>query len=159
MKALLIPLIMLALGTGAGIGAGYFLTPPEETGAEEPVEYNADDASVAASDPDAVEFARMNNQFIVPLVEGESVTAMVVLSLTLEVDEGGTEAVFENEPRLRDRFLRTLFDHANAGGFNAGFTQNGTMSLLRTALMETARKTLGPIVHDVLIVDIVRQEV
>ncbi len=163
MKAMIIPLVMLVAGAGAGVGAGLFLAPAEEPDPESaeapPAEAEDAEEDAEAPSPEDVEFARLNNQFIVPLVEGDAVTAMVVLSLTLEVDPGGTVAVFENEPRLRDRILRTLFDHANAGGFDAGFTQNGTMSLLRTALMETARSTLGQVVHDVLIVDIVRQEV
>ncbi|MEM0947056.1 MAG: flagellar basal body-associated FliL family protein [Pseudomonadota bacterium] len=160
MKAFLIPIVMLVVGAGAGAGAGLFLAPTKEPPKDDGTTVDsAKETPEGTSDPDAVEFARLNNQFIVPLVEGDAVTAMVVLSLTLEVDPGGTEAVFESEPRLRDRVLRTLFDHANAGGFDAGFTQNGTMNLLRSALVETARATLGPIVHDVLIVDIVRQEV
>ncbi len=160
MKALLIPIVMLVAGAGAGVGAGLFLSTNDTSAPDDPEAAETQEETGESRDEDAaVEFARLNNQFIVPLVEGDAVTAMVVLSLTLEVDEGGTEVVFENEPRLRDRVLRTLFDHANAGGFDAGFTQNGTMTLLRNALMETARTTLGPIVHDVLIVDIVRQEV
>ena len=158
MKALLIPMAMAGLGLAGGMGAAYVLAPPpevEETESEQPDP--EEEEKEAATGP--VEFARLNNQFIVPVVEDGAVSAMVVLSLTLEVDEGGTESVFANEPRLRDRFLRVLFDHANIGGFDVGFTQNGTMTLLRTALMETANKTLGKIVRDVLIVDIVRQEV
>ena len=94
-----------------------------------------------------------------PVVKGDKVVSLVVLSLTLEVEPGGTETVFATEPRLRDSFLRVLFDHANVGGFDAGFTQSGTMTLLRRSLLEAATTTLGKTVRDILIVDIVRQEV
>jgi flagellar protein FliL len=169
MKALLLPLIMLLAGLGAGVGAGLFLAPPEEaaeaahgdTGSEDHGEQgHRDGKDGEAGEGEAVtDFARLSNQFIVPVVKGEKVNALVVLSITLEVDAGGTETVFAQEPRLRDKFLQVLFDHANVGGFDAGFTQAGTMAILRNALKETARAALGPLVHDVLIVDIVRQEV
>ena len=164
MKALLIPVLMLLVGLGAGIGAGMMFasetaeTDPEATDGDEA---SADDSAESAESEAGTEteFARLNNQFIVPVVTGDSVTALVVLSVTLEVDLGGSPAVFSQEPRLRDSFLRVLFDHANVGGFDAGFTQAGTLAILRKALLESARKTLGKIVRDVLIVDIVRQEV
>ena len=160
MKALILPVVMLALGVGAGIGAGLILAPPpeDESGAAEealPLE-EVENRDAPLGDG---EFARMNNQFIVPVVKGDAVVALVVMSITLEVDPGGTEQVFSKEPRLRDRFLRVLFDHANIGGFDAGFTQSGNMSLLRRNLQEAAESTLGKIVRDVLIIDIVRQEV
>lgn len=169
MKALLLPLIMLLVGLGAGVGAGLFLAPPEEaaedghdeTGGEDHGEagHEGEDGGTAGEGEATTDFARLSNQFIVPVVKGENVDALVVLSITLEVDVGGTDTVFAQEPRLRDKFLQVLFDHANVGGFDAGFTQAGTMAILRNALKESARSALGPLVHDVLIVDIVRQEV
>lgn len=173
MKSVLIPILLAALGLGAGAGAGFFLgdDPAADVEGKEtsPAEKASGDVGGKSSEgPEAggeggdkkdVEFARLSNQFIIPVVSGETVEALVVLSITLETTPGGTEIVFQNEPRLRDRFLRVLFDHANIGGFGAGFTQAGTMTLLRNALLESARNTLGESILDVLIVDIVRQEV
>ncbi len=62
------------------------------------------------------------------------------------------------EPKLRDVFLRVLFDHANAGGFSGSFTKTTRMNTLRMGLLEAAQKALGPVVSDVLIVDVVRQD-
>ena len=163
MRAVLIPILFALAGIGAGVSAGLFLKPSEPAANEDADNENADTEGdpdpVTEKTPDETEFARLNNQFIVPVVAGDSVEAMVVLSLTLEVTPGGTETVFENEPRLRDSFLRVLFDHANIGGFDSGFTRTGAMNLLRRALREAAAETLGPVLQDVLIVDIVRQEV
>ena len=173
MKAILIPVVLTLVGLGAGIGAGMFLGGGgEEEQAEEGAEPKEGEAGEkdskkeeekaddeATTDDEPFEFARLSNQFVVPVVRGDAVEAMVVLSITLEVEVGSTETVFQSEPRLRDRFLRVLFDHANIGGFDSGFTQSGNMTLLRRALREAARDTLGSLVRDVLIVDIVRQEV
>lgn len=163
MKALLVPILMLLVGVGAGVGAGMVLAPaeppPEEAHGEGEGGHAGEAAGHGEEAEPLTEFARLNNQFIVPVVKGEAVVALVVLSITLEVDAGSTESVFSQEPRLRDSFLRVLFDHANVGGFDAGFTQAGTMAILRNGLKEAARDALGPLVRDVLIVDIVRQEV
>mgnify|MGYP000498233799 CR=1 FL=1 len=53
---------------------------------------------------------------------------------------------------------QVLFDHANIGGFKGAFTDANTMAILRRALLETARKTLGNDVSDVLITEIARQD-
>ena len=50
------------------------------------------------------------------------------------------------------------FQGTNAGGFDGAFTQSNNMDVLRSALLEVARKTMGAVVSDVLIVDIVRQD-
>ena len=86
-------------------------------------------------------------------------TALVVISLSLEMTSGGPELVFRREPKLRDSFLQVLFDHANSGGFEGNFTTGRKMDLLRGALRESAIKTLGNTVTNVLIADIVRQDV
>ncbi len=144
----LIPLILAMVGLGAGAGAGIFLRHPAE-----PAEMAEHQEPKAPP-----EYVKMSNQFVIPVVEGGRVTAMVVLSLSLEVTAGSTEAVYAIEPKLRDAFLQVLFDHANAGGFRGAFTDGANLVLLRAALMETATKAAAELVTDVLIVEIVRQD-
>ncbi|SEM46781.1 Flagellar basal body-associated protein FliL [Gemmobacter aquatilis] len=159
MKRLILPLLLVLLGIGGGIGAGLFLRPapdPETAGA-------AHDAAAPAEDPHAdlehaPEYVKLNNQFIIPLVENGRVSSMVVLSLSLEVAPGTTEAVFAKEPKLRDSFLQILFDHANTGGFRGAFTDGAQLSSLRKALLETAQKAMPDTITDVLITDIARQD-
>ena len=104
------------------------------------------------------DYVKLNNQFIVPLLEEGKVVSMVIVSLSLEVTQGMTDTVYAREPKLRDAFLQVMFDHANAGGFRGSFTDAANLVLLRKALLEMAEKTLGDWVSDVLIVDIVRQD-
>ena len=157
-KGLILPILALALGLGAGLGAGFLLNPAEE----QPSDQMAEDTGAAPLEPpdpgQPAEFADLGNQFVVPVVRDGAVRALVLVSVTLEVTEGGSAAVHSLEPRLRDAFLQVFFDHANSGGFDDRFTQNDRMSLLRQGLREAAHRLLGPVVRDVLIVDIVRQE-
>ena len=149
MKKLILPLMLGLIGLGAGVGVGVFLRPAPD----------ADYAEMAEAEPAVPpEYVKLNNQFVIPVVEDGTVSALVVLALSLEVTTGSTEAVFATEPKLRDVFLQVLFDHANAGGFKGSFTDASNLVVLRQALKEVAMQVLGDSVKDVLIVDIARQD-
>ena len=170
----LIPLIMALMGAGVGIGAGLMLRAP--SGGEEALQecpQQPDNAHLKEGEREKhseshgdngeeentkVSYVKLNNQFVVPVVKSGKVAALVVMSISLEVNEGGNEAVFAVEPKLRDAFLQVLFDHANAGGFDGAFTASNKMLILRDALRETAVRILGNTVRDIMITDIVRQD-
>jgi flagellar protein FliL len=168
----LIPAILAVAGVAVGGGAGLLLRPtPEPAGtsspdaAEVPSAHSEADASGHQTGEDASQgalpqhdYVKLNNQFVVPVVENGRVSALVILSLSLEVSVGLSEKVYAIEPKLRDAFLRVMFDHANAGGFRGTFTDGANMVLLRDALREVAIRIMGNDVTDVLIVDIVRQD-
>jgi flagellar FliL protein len=161
----IIPIVLALIGLGGGVGAGLFLRPEEghsaatDEAAPKDAAHSEDESSEEA-DPEegSPEYVKMNNQFVVPVVEDGRVASMVVLSLSLEVAAGNTEAVYQREPKLRDAFLRVLFDHANVGGFSGSFTDGANLVVLRTSLKEAAALVLGPVVIDVLITDIARQD-
>ena len=144
-------------------GHGAAPDPPPAHGAETgsdghgPAKASGGHGSGAA---DGDGYVRLDNQFVVPVIEDGRTTALVVLVLSLEVEpgDGARDAVFAREPKLRDALLRVMFDHANAGGFSGGFTAGARIEGLRAALRERARAVLGPGLRDVLILDIARQE-
>lgn len=145
MKKLILPVVLGLIGLAAGAGAGYFL--------------RADASATAVEEPTVPpEYAKLNNQFVIPVMEDGVVVSLVVLSLSLEVTPGSTTTVFEHEPKLRDVFLQVLFSHANAGGFRGSFTDSANLVPLRMALFEAAVGVLPNVVTDVLIGDIVRQD-
>jgi hypothetical protein len=169
----LLPLVLLFIGLGAGVGAGIFLRPDPavETiesveGAEgEPQEKDVLKVTPDKSKTDKAEnnqwneYVKLNNQFVVPIVGAGKVTALVVLALSIEVPAGGKATVHQREPKLRDSFLQVLFDHANMGGFDGNFTNASILGQLREALREVAQQDLGTeTALDVLIVEIARQD-
>jgi len=170
MMRFVLPLAFGLAGAVGGIAAGLHLRPQTEAAVGE-----AEEAAGAAEagEPDAAtapmhdrarppldetDFVRLANQFIVPVLDDGEVTALVVLSLGVEVRTGMRPVVFAREPKLRDAFLRVMFDHANAGGFDRDFTAGPQIEALRRSLWEVARPILGPEIYDVLITDIARQE-
>jgi hypothetical protein len=177
---LLLPVILALLGAGAGIGAGIALKPPpapeedaivvdpvagapapESPSAEEgrPTGYAADPMPGRDRPPiEERDYVRMNNQFIVPVLDDGRVRSLVVLSLSLETRIGMRPTIYSREPKLRAAFLTVLFDHANAGGFDHDFTSSARIGTLRQALWEAGRPVLGADLIDVLVTDIARQD-
>lgn len=177
MIRLLLPVILLLAGLGGGVVAGKMMSGGgAETAADSPAEddrHGGDDDHETEeedghgssgghgeeADPNSpYEYVRLNNQFVVPLIRHGSVRSLVVLTLTIEVESGENELVYDREPRLRDALLRVMFSHANVGGFDGSFTAVESMAPLREGLREAARQVLGAVAHDVLIMDIVRQD-
>lgn len=160
----LLPVVMAILGTGAGIGAGLMLAPDGEATATQTEMAAAptpqDEGTGASPDTEtgSHDFVRLNNQFVVPILEEGRIGAMVVLSLSVEVTRGNAQSVYEREPKLRDGFLQVLFDHANRGGFDGEFTNANSMDVLRRMLAEVAQDLLGEVSHGVLITEIARQD-
>lgn len=180
MMKLLIPVILLLVGVGGGVGAAIVLAPtpdPAEEGeaaaddADAAEEAEVDGEGAEEGDPDSppeddadtgdsqpVEFLNMENQFIVPLVDDGVVHGLVVVTISLEVVEGTIAGVHQLEPKIRDRFLQVLFNHANNGGFAGNFTDFRYIQSLKDELLRNAQVVAGRDVSDILILDLVRQD-
>ena len=153
----ILPILIILIGTGTGIGGGMMLRPslsveaePQTADAEEPHEEQVSSG---------IEYVKLNNQFVVPVVQDGQIASLIVMSLSIETIEGQTNAIYSKEPKLRDSFLQVLFDHANIGGFNGAFTDADVLGVLRNSLREAAKKILSQdVVRDVLILEIARQD-
>lgn len=157
----LIPLIFALVGAAIGIGAAAILSPPKAKDcATETSDCPAVEAKPEKAKSDAEpEYVKLNNQFVVPVIVDDLVESLIVLSLSLEVDEGHSEEIYAREPKLRDTFLQTLFDFAHIGGFNGAFANSANLERLKRDLTAQAVGIAGPSVHSVLIIDIVRQDI
>lgn len=174
MRAILLPLIFAIVGLAGGAGAGWFLKPKpameeamleelsEEEGPADATSRAAPSEKIDNMDPEenggSSEFVKLNNQFVVPVVSDNSVSSLVVMSLSIEVETGLRESVFQKEPKLRDGLLQVMFDHANIGGFDGAFTNAGNLDILRSGLTDMARQIVPGPVFGVLIVDLARQD-
>lgn len=164
----LLPIVFLLIGSGAGVGAGIFLRPAPEQAKPDAAVADTEKTDFvkqpkekddSAKKDKALEYLKLSNQFVVPVVRDRVVSSLVVMSLSLEIPEGTKEAVFKKEPKVRDSFLQVMFDHANIGGFDGSFTDAQMLAELRYALREVAQRDLGQdAVENVLITEIARQD-
>ena len=152
----LIPLFLVLVGMAVGAGAGIFLRPVPDPAPS--ADHAAPEAAAMPQPAQKSEYLKLNNQFVVPVVEGGRVTAMVIMALSLEVTPGSAETIYATEPKLRDALLQVMFDHANVGGFRGSFTDGANLIVLRKALLEAAQTAMGTIITDVLIAEISRQD-
>lgn len=162
----ILPILMLILGSAAGVGAGVYLRPEpiEETQIPKDAEEKKSEVAEQAKSKDELpisgkEYVKLSNQFVVPIVEKDRVSSMVVMTLSVEAPEGQGQEVFDLEPKIRDVFLRILFDHAAIGGFRGAFLNNENLNVVRRNLREGAVKNFGEdLISDVLIFEIARQD-
>ena len=112
----------------------------------------------AATTAEADDWFSFPNQFFVPIMRNGSTTAVMVLSLTVEMSSAARPRIEAQEHRLRDALLGALMIRANTGGFDGNFTSEASMSGLRSALLEAAQDAAGPEISGILIGDIARQD-
>lgn len=152
------PLILALAGIvslGGGAVAGAILGKGAPSGA------TATDTAMAPTVPaeaSRFEYVKFGSQFVVPIQASGRVAALLVANLQLEVAEGGTEPAFRREPRVRDAFLKILFEMAAEGAFNGDMYAPAVQTELRGRLLNAARAILGDTVNAVLISDFLKQE-
>ena len=153
---LLVLIVLLGLGGGAGLGVALRPAPAE---APPPAEATTPAPDTAGSPEDAGrEYVKFGRRMIVPIVEGAETRALMVFEIAIDAGPQAVDAVYARKPRLRDAFLRDMFQMAHAGAFSATYTEERVMTELREKLLATARAELGNRVHGVLILDAVRKE-
>lgn len=153
---LLFPLIFTVTGLGAGAAGGYFVPLDPET---LPFLKQESTSSIEMLDTEITptQIVKLNNQFIVPVIEDDGESSLVIMSLSLEVTEETSDSVFDLEPRLRDGIMKVLFEHSSHGGFSGRYYTEDKMSVLRKYLLESAQGVIGKDVQRILITDLVRQ--
>lgn len=149
MKIAALLLLVLAIAGGGALGL-HFKPPPDP--AAEAQEIVPEDETAA---PGYVTLAR---QMIVPVVDGGETRALMLFEIAVDVPEDKRDIVHEREPRLRDAFLRIMFEMSHTGAFLETYTDDRTMGELRGKLLAASRLHLGSGVRDVLILDALRQE-
>ncbi|MGB0852666.1 MAG: flagellar basal body-associated protein FliL [Pikeienuella sp.] len=169
----LLVVFLAPLGLIGGLAAGHFVAPaPDEILTEETAKA---EESGGNEKPDAVaslatgrkrapepkgeaEYAKLDKHFVVPIIENETVAALVVVTMAIEVEQGTTDLVYLHEPKLRDEFLSVLFNHGRSGAFQNGFTEPQNLEDLRNSLNEASIHVIGEASRQVLLTSIIRQD-
>lgn len=158
------PILLVLLGIGGGGAAGVFLKPPMPSGdkaaketAEAPQITTEDDPADNRPASDRA-FVKVGKQTIIPILDGGETRALMLFELAVDVPAGRENIVHEMEPRLRDAFLRELFQMSYTGAFLTNFTDDRVIEELRRNLTRAAREQIGDDAREVLILDVMRQE-
>lgn len=172
----LLPILVVLLGLGGGIVAGFFLKPPPGpqpevepgrervgTGAGNAVGPAVPDPGAAGKEKDETKvtertYVSVGTQTIIPVVDGDKTTALMLFELAVDVDPSAHDQAVMAEPRLRDAFLRALLKMSSTGAFDETYTEDWVIDELRRNLGDQARRFLGDSLREVLVLDVIRQE-
>lgn len=158
----ILPILLVIIGIAGGGAAGLFLKPPppppEEGGVDAHDTKDADAHDTADAPPSPSDYVKIGRQTIIPVIEDGETRALMLFELAVDVPVGRRQDVHDMEPRLRDAFLRELFQMSYTGAFMTTFTDDRVIEELRNNLVKAARTHLGEDVKDVLILDVMRQE-
>lgn len=157
----ILAILLVPLGLIAGLASGHFLAPePELVEEEEKIEGEKEARKKPPKlDLSKADYAKLDKHFIIPVIEDGVVTALVVITMAIEVNKESRDLVFEHEPKLRAEFLNVFFNHAQSGGFSGVFIHTQAMNDLRGSLNAAAWSVLGDAAHQVLITSLTRQDV
>jgi hypothetical protein len=104
-------------------------------------------------------YMKFSRQFIVPVVRRDSVNALVILEINLELHPSATESAYTREPKVRDALLSSLLQLSNEGAFNEQLLAQENLEGIRARLLESAKGVLGDDVIGVLILSVARQDI
>lgn len=135
----------------AGSNAGHGSGDKAESGAET-AEGKGD------AEGGELDWFQFPTQFFVPIIRNGRSTAIMILTLSVEMPGSAREKIEAQENRLRDALLAALMIEANTGGFDGNFTSEASLQRLRNSLLAAGRQAGGPDVRRILIEDIGRQE-
>ena len=165
----ILPILIILIAAIGGAAGGMVFRPPADMAAGEDAmageNHGESNTSSKSSGRDDVEdmrgeydYVKFSRQFVIPVINGGGVKALVVVDIQLEVEPGTSEAAFSREPKIRDAFLKVLYQIAHTGGFGGSLVSDYILKDMHDDLETAARAILGDSLHDVLITDLLRQD-
>ncbi len=110
------------------------------------------------ADTDGVGYFNFRRNFIVPVVGTDRVQALVLLNVSVEMDEVNIDSAQQREPNIRDAFMKSLLAMSHEGLFNQDITDPDVYSEIQQRLLETAKYSIDESVRSILLVDFARQD-
>ena len=96
---------------------------------------------------------------MVPIIRESRVTSLVIMNLNLEADASISQKLFEMEPKLRDNIMTTLITLSNDGTTLESMTSVENYESIRSMIMMNLQSVMATGIHNVLIVDLAKQEI
>jgi|APLow6443716910_1056828.scaffolds.fasta_scaffold87116_2 flagellar basal body-associated protein FliL len=103
-------------------------------------------------------YFKFSREFVVPVVSQGRVTSLVILNLNLEADADMSQKLFEMEPKLRDNIMTTLITISNDGQTFESMTDLENYESIRSMVMMNLKSVMATGIHNVLIVDLAKQD-
>jgi len=103
-------------------------------------------------------YYKFSREFVVPIIRAGKVESLVILNLNLEADAEISQKLFEMEPKLRDNIMTTLITLSNDGTTFESMTSVENYESIRSMVMMNLKSVMSTGIHNVLIVDLAKQD-
>lgn len=103
-------------------------------------------------------YFRFKRDFIVPVMRSNTVDSLVLLRLSIEMDQNNVEDFRPKEPRLRDAFMQALMGMSHDGLFREDITDPKVYEEIQRRLLKEANGVMDNEAQSVLILDFARQD-
>ncbi|MEM7637649.1 MAG: flagellar basal body-associated FliL family protein [Pseudomonadota bacterium] len=103
-------------------------------------------------------YYKFSREFVVPIMRGGQVKSLVILHISLETDDSTAEALFSEEPKLRDNIMTTLIELSNDGRTLVDVTDVNNYETIRALILMNLKDAIDDGIKNVLIVDVAKQD-
>lgn len=107
---------------------------------------------------DGPSYLKFKRQFVVPVMNGGEIEALVIMNLNYELDSDAPENIYTYEPKLRDAIMRELLSLSDQEIFGENLTTPQSYEMLRSTLLRAGKQVVPEGIRDVLILDLARQD-
>jgi flagellar protein FliL len=132
---------------------------PEKKDSHAKDSHGKDSHGGEAASSSGVIYYKFSREFVVPIIRDSRVTSLVIMNLNLEADASISQKLFEMEPKLRDNIMTTLITLSNDGTTLESMTSVENYESIRSMIMMNLQSVMATGIHNVLIVDLAKQEI
>ena len=140
----IIAIVLVLVGIVGGGAAGMMLkpAPPEPEGTEagagdvgEKTAEKEEDVEDGEAEQSTSVYVKVGRQTIIPVLDKGETKALMLFELAVDIPPSENDRALAMEPRLRDAFLRELFQMSYTGAFDETFTDDRVIEELRRSLV------------------------
>lgn len=180
----LIPMLIVVVGAAGGTYGGQMMKAPADTqstadkydeaekkddGHGEKSSHDSDEKAdkghgsddgykTTKSDKDASYYYSFSREFVVPVMQGERVKSLVILNISLEADPSMSSKLFSQDPKLRDNIMTTLVQLSSETTVLENLTEVESYETIRTMVLRNLDDVISSGLHNVLILDVGKQD-
>lgn len=117
-----------------------------------------DDKYAKSGGSGSTEYYKFSREFVVPVMRNDQVKSLVIIHINLETDSATSDALFSEEPKLRDNIMTTLIGLSNDGRTLEEPTQIDNYEMIRSMVLMNLKDGVSDGIKNVLIVDMAKQD-
>ncbi len=102
---------------------------------------------------DSVYF-KFSRQFVAPIVSSGEPKAMMILDVMIELSPEADDAIYADEPKLRDAVLKALLAQSANGELPDMLSDPELLESTRRAVLQNVREVIGEEARSVLLMDV-----